>query len=232
MTVPVSKVQATVDVREFETVAIPATGVSAFESPYRSFGKRGADVLLVLLSTIVVVPLVIVLSAIIALRGGSPFYTQMRVGRGGRSFRMFKLRTMIPNADTVLADLLRKDPAARAEWNETQKLRDDPRITEFGRFLRRTSLDELPQLFNVLKGDMSLVGPRPMLESQVALYPGHAYYRLRPGVTGFWQICDRNACNFADRAKFDNAYDQAMSFKTDLAVLVRTIGVVLRGTGC
>jgi len=231
MTVPVSEVRATVDVRDFENAGVPTERRLPAFQPYRDFGKRALDVALVVLSLVVVAPLVLLLALFVWTGGGSPFYSQLRVGRGGRLFRMYKLRTMVPNADEILAKVLRDSPEARHEWNATQKLRDDPRITAFGQFLRRTSLDELPQLWNVLKGDMSLVGPRPMMESQVPLYSGHAYYRLRPGVTGFWQICDRNECAFAGRAKFDNAYDRSLSLKTDFAVLFRTVGVVLRGTG-
>ena len=118
-----------------------------------------------------------------------------------------------------------------AEWTSKQKLSNDPRITKFGRILRRTSADELPQLINVLTGDMSLVGPRPMMPSQQALYPGHAYYRLRPGLTGSWQVSERNASTFADRAKYDDSYEQDLSFGTDLGIIARTVGVVLRCTG-
>jgi lipopolysaccharide/colanic/teichoic acid biosynthesis glycosyltransferase len=230
MTVPVSEVTSTIKVSEFEPRARVASDFRT-ENLYKTTGKRVLDVALVLLSSIIVLPLISLLAAIIWVKGGSPFYVQRRVGRGGQSFNIYKLRTMVADSDELLAKLVRDCPETRHEWNTTQKLKDDPRITPFGRFLRKSSLDELPQLLNVLLGDMSLVGPRPMMESQVALYPGHAYYRLRPGVTGFWQICDRNACDFADRAKFDDAYDRTLSLGTDVRVLAQTVGVVLRGTG-
>lgn len=118
-----------------------------------------------------------------------------------------------------------------AEWESTQKLKHDPRITRFGRFLRKSSLDELPQLWNVLKGDMSLVGPRPMLPEQRGLYPGLAYYELRPGLTGTWQVSERNESTFSKRAEFDRGYFESLSFLGDLNVLARTVSVVLRGTG-
>lgn len=139
-----------------------------------------------------VLPILLILGFMIARDGGPVLYCQNRIGRGGRIFRIWKLRTMVINADAALEDYLASDPAARAEWNEHQKLRKDPRITPAGRLIRKTSLDELPQLWNVLTGDMSLVGPRPMMPSQTRLYPGRAYYRLRPGLTGFWQISHRN----------------------------------------
>ncbi|MEO0915135.1 MAG: sugar transferase, partial [Pseudomonadota bacterium] len=126
---------------------------------------------------------------------------------------------------------LAANPAARMEWNATQKLKNDPRITPLGRFLRKTSLDELAQLWNVLVGDMALVGPRPMMPEQVTLYPGHAYFQLRPGITGFWQISERNETSFSSRALYDSKYNAALSFGTDLAVLLRTVGVVVRATG-
>jgi lipopolysaccharide/colanic/teichoic acid biosynthesis glycosyltransferase len=139
---------------------------------------------------------------------------------------------MVPGAEARLAAHLAADPAARAEWDRSQKLREDPRVTPLGRLLRRSSLDELPQLWNVLAGDMSLVGPRPMMPCQQALYPGEAYYRLRPGLTGPWQVSDRHASAFADRARFDRDYEQALSLATDLRILAATLRAVLRGTGC
>lgn len=194
---------------------------------YRHGVKRLFDLLLVLAAAPVVVPFI----AVLALNNGSPFYSQARVGRGGRVYTMWKLRSMINGADATLDAHLATDPAARAEWDRTQKLKSDPRITRFGRTLRKFSLDELPQLWNVLKGDMSLVGPRPMLPEQRALYPGEAYYRLRPGITGIWQVSERNDSSFADRADYDSQYDDTLSLKTDLGLLAATVRVVLRGTG-
>lgn len=205
--------------------------VSPSWTPYRSFLKRGLDILVVVVLSVVVVPLVAVLALMIASSGGSPFYTQTRVGRDGRTFRLVKLRSMVPDAEALLEERLQTCPDSLAEWTRTQKLKNDPRVTPLGRVLRKTSLDELPQLLNVLVGDMSLVGPRPMMVCQQDMYPGSAYYRLRPGISGFWQISDRNECSFAARAEFDDAYDRKLSLGTDLRVLVATVGVVLRGTG-
>jgi lipopolysaccharide/colanic/teichoic acid biosynthesis glycosyltransferase len=199
---------------------------------YRSAFKRTLDVVLVLLGAPFVVPLVFVLAVFVALDGGKPFYRQDRVGKGGRIYRMWKLRSMEVDADERLSAYLRANPTARAEWDHTQKLRQDPRITRIGRLLRRTSLDELPQLWNVLRGDMSLVGPRPMMPSQRSLYPGEAYYALRPGVTGLWQVSARNECGFAARASYDTEYDRTLSFRTDARILAATVRAVLRGTGC
>ena len=160
-----------------------------------------------------------------------PFYTQTRVGKGGRQFRMWKLRSMVVDADSRMDAYLASNPAARAEWDSTQKLQQDPRVTPLGQFLRKSSLDELPQLWNVLTGDMSLVGPRPMMPNQQIMYPGTAYYALRPGITGYWQTAGRSRTTFEARAEFDAAYEQDLTLMTDVRILARTVGVVLNGTG-
>ena len=142
---------------------------------------------------------------------------------------------MIPDADAALARILRDDPALDEEWRTTQKLARDPRVTRFGALLRRTSLDELPQLWNVLNGTMSLVGPRPFTPEQRGLYRNGRtdadYYHLRPGITGLWQVSRRNRGSFAERATYDSAYRNRLSVWTDLSILARTIVVVLRATG-
>jgi exopolysaccharide production protein ExoY len=201
------------------------------ERLYRRVLKRWMDVGFVLLALPIVVPVILALVGVLKATGHSPFFTQDRVGQGGRTFRLWKLRTMVPDADARLREYLRNDDVARQEWEAYQKLSRDPRITEFGQFLRKSSLDELPQLWNVLVGDMSLVGPRPMMIEQQELYPGNAYYSLRPGLTGTWQISDRNQSTFAQRAEFDAEYDHNLSIFTDLKILLATVGVVLRATG-
>lgn len=198
---------------------------------YRNGIKRALDIAVVLASSIVVVPVTVVLALLVALDGRFPFYWNERVGRGGQNFSMLKLRTMVPNADQQLERHLAENPAARAEWEATQKLKRDPRITLVGRYLRKLSLDELPQMWNVLIGDMSIVGPRPMMPAQRELYPGTAYYSLRPGITGPWQVSERNECSFAQRADFDRQYDLLLSFPTDVRLVLATVRVVLKGTG-
>ncbi|MEL6914719.1 MAG: sugar transferase [Pseudomonadota bacterium] len=223
-----------------DSVGAQVISASAFEpaheiaptSLYRAFGKRLFDVAFVL----IVAPLALLLVALGALSsaiGGMhwPFYAQVRVGLGGKAFKMLKIRTMVEDADARLAAHLAENPAARREWEEKQKLENDPRITKFGDILRKSSLDEMPQLWNVLKGDMSIVGPRPMMMDQRHLYPGTDYYLLRPGVTGPWQVSDRSQGSFAGRAQFDAEYNEALSLKNDLRILARTVGVVLRCTG-
>lgn len=198
---------------------------------YRNGVKRFLDVVAVLLTAPIVLPLILLMALGVALDGHSPFYSQKRLGKGGRVFTMWKLRSMVPGADAKLESYLAANPAARAEWDSTQKLKHDPRITRVGRFIRKCSADELPQLWNVLTGDMSLVGPRPMMPSQAPLYPGLAYYALRPGITGPWQVSARNDCSFAERARFDTDYDRRVSLGTDLGLLFATVRVVLRATG-
>lgn len=198
---------------------------------YSRIVKRTFDLVAILAAAPIVLPVVLLLALFIRRDGGSAFFMQERVGRDGRVFRMVKLRTMVMDAESRLAAYLESDPAVKAEWLHSQKLKDDPRITRIGRLLRKTSLDELPQLWNVFRGDMSLVGPRPMMPSQQELYPGRAYYRMRPGLTGFWQISSRNQSSFAARARFDNLYYEELSLRTDLAVLLSTVRVVIRGTG-
>ncbi|PZQ94886.1 MAG: sugar transferase [Cereibacter sphaeroides] len=215
-----------------------AVQVSGFElrHPYRQgfyrIGfKRTLDVLAVVATAFVTLPLIALMAVVVSLDGHSPFYSQKRLGQGGRIFTLWKLRSMVPNADERLEAHLAQNPAAREEWDHTQKLRDDPRITRMGRILRKCSADELPQLWNVLKGDMSLVGPRPMMPEQASLYPGTAYYALRPGITGSWQVSARNDCSFAERARFDNDYDRHVSLGLDLSILLATVRVVIRATG-
>lgn len=215
------------------SIAIPADAPLGQTSPslYRQGFKRVLDTLVVLLSIPVTLPLITLLALAVMRRGGMPFFRQVRVGQNGRLYTMWKLRTMVADAESRLEAYLATDPAARNEWDKTQKLKSDPRITPFGQFLRRSSLDELPQLWNVLRGDMSLVGPRPMMPEQAPLYPGQAYFKLRPGITGLWQVSVRNASTFADRAHYDTRYHHDLSLITDLRILAATFRVVLRGTG-
>jgi exopolysaccharide production protein ExoY len=198
---------------------------------YRQTLKRIFDLTCIVLAAPLIVPMIALLAVLVAFDGGKPFYRQARVGRDGRLYTMWKLRTMVAGADAKLETYLASDPAARAEWDSTQKLKNDPRITSFGGLLRKTSLDELPQLLNVIKGEMSLVGPRPMLPEQQVMYPGTAYYDLLPGITGPWQVSARNETTFAERAHFDTRYARSLSFFEDLKMLVSTIRVVVRATG-
>lgn len=206
-------------------------GPEVFQGVYARFGKRALDIALALLAAPFVAPLVGLLALIVRRDGGPAFYGQPRVGRGGKRFTCWKLRTMVADADDQLAAHLADHPEARAEWDETQKLRDDPRVTRFGALLRAASFDELPQILNILMGDMSFVGPRPFTPDQQHLYHGRSYYALRPGLSGYWQVEDRNDVSFASRATYDARYAQEMSLAVDLRVIARTLAVVVRCTG-
>ncbi|WP_449301241.1 sugar transferase [Plastorhodobacter daqingensis] len=202
---------------------------------YRHYGKRLFDLMMVLLAAPLALPLVGLLALLIRRDGGPAFFAQPRVGRDGRMFRCWKLRTMVVDAEAVLAAHLARHPDAAHDWHSRQKLRDDPRITRLGHFLRRTSLDELPQFWNVLRGEMSLIGPRPFTPDQRILYhqgrDDAPYYRMRPGITGPWQVGPRSESAFSQRERYDGAYWQRLSLGLDLLILLRTIVVVLRARG-
>jgi len=193
--------------------------------------KRLIDVAGGLALGMAALPIVLVAAVLVKRDGGPAFYHQARLGRDGKVFQIWKLRSMVMNADDHLARYLDENPEARTEWDRDQKLKLDPRITPVGRFLRKYSIDELPQLWNVVKGDMSLVGPRPMFPNQRQLYPGSACFALRPGITGLWQTSARNASAFSDRADYDLRYARDMSLRLDLRIMARTVGIVLKGTG-
>ncbi len=215
--------------------ACPAAGVAEPTGLYRRHGKRLLDLVLVLGFAPLMLMIVGVLALLVRCDGGPAFFAQTRVGRGGRSFRCWKLRTMVVNADEMLTAVLASDTNAAQEWIARQKLRRDPRITRLGRFLRQTSLDELPQLWNVVKGEMSLIGPRPFTPDQRALYsqaqPEASYYTMRPGLTGAWQVGPRAESAFAERATFDSAYARKLCLWLDLVILVKTVRVVLAARG-
>ena len=190
-------------------------------------GVAGAAILFIL-------PLLVMISLIVWLQdGGAPIYAQERVGRGGRVFSCYKFRSMVIDSRAQLERLLNECPEAREEWMRDHKLRHDPRITPIGAFLRKSSLDELPQLFNVLTGAMSLVGPRPIVAAEVARYGRRIlhYYAVRPGITGLWQISGRNDVSYRRRVALDCAYVKHRSLMLDLKILTATVPVVLLRRG-
>lgn len=196
--------------------------------------KRLFDLLLSGLGLALLSPLFALLAVLIRFDSPGPvFYLQKRLGRGGKTIHMLKFRTMHVHADAVLERYLQENEAARRQWHEFQKLQPDPRITRVGRLLRRFSIDELPQLWNVFAGEMSLVGPRPILPGQKALYGEafHDYARVVPGMTGLWQISGRNRLPFSRRVELDMHYVQNWSIWLDFYILVRTVWVVLRCEG-
>lgn len=195
--------------------------------------KRGMDLCVALVLLPVLVPLIGVLWALTRRDGGPGFYGHRRIGQGGRAFRCWKIRTMVPNAEAVLVTHLKANPDAAREWMRGYKLSDDPRVTPLGRVLRRTSLDELPQILNVLRGQMSFVGPRPVMAEELAKYGGHrrAYLSLRPGITGIWQLNGRNDVDYPARIAMDLDYSARVGPLLDLWLMLRTLGVVVQPTG-
>lgn len=201
---------------------------------YPAFGKRVFDFVAALLLAPVLAPAIAILWALAAAGGGGGFFIHQRVGRNGRSFGCVKIRTMRPDADHVLAAHLAASPDHAAEWSRNQKLRSDPRVTRLGRILRRTGLDELPQIWNVLRGEMSLVGPRPITTAELARYGElrFGYLSLRPGVTGPWQVHGRGDGCYSERIRMDHRYGREISLATDLALIGRTVSCMLSPAGC
>jgi UDP-galactose-lipid carrier transferase len=192
------------------------------------FDQTAAAILVILLT-----PLLGLLAALVRADGGPVFFRHRRIGAGGRMFDCIKFRSMVLDADGALRRVIAEDPGAAAEWAETQKLRDDPRITRIGRFLRRSSLDELPQLFNVLRGEMSLVGPRPIVQAEVARYGDDIeyYYAAKPGLTGLWQVSGRSDMSYARRVRLDVWYVRNWTLWHDIAILFKTIPAVFLQRG-
>lgn len=195
--------------------------------------KRLFDVTVSGLALVVASPLLLWIAMQVRKSGNPIFFGHPRCGQHNRTFKCYKFRTMAPNADQLLTDLLSRDPEARAEWERDFKLKNDPRITPIGHFLRRTSLDELPQLWNVFKGEMSLVGPRPVVKAELERYGNQVDYYLeaKPGITGLWQISGRNDVTYEERVYLDAWYVKNWSLFNDIVILFRTIGVILRKDG-
>ena len=195
--------------------------------------KRAFDVVASIALIVLFGPLLLLIALAVRCDGGPALFGHRRIGAAGTSFRCWKFRSMVLDSEAVLAQTLASDPVARAEWDKDFKLRQDPRVTPLGAFLRKSSLDELPQLFNVLKGEMSLVGPRPIVAAEVERY-GQAmeeYRACKPGITGLWQVSGRNDVDYAERVELDRRYAWSWSLKGDLVILVRTLGVVARRSG-
>jgi undecaprenyl-phosphate galactose phosphotransferase len=196
--------------------------------------KEVFDRVLSILLFVLFLPLLLLLYIVVYLSSrGDPIYKQKRVGEHGRRFHIYKFRTMRVNADKMLEEILENDPAKKAEWEKEFKLKDDPRITRVGKFLRRTSLDELPQLFNVFQGKMSLVGPRPIIEDEIAKYGEYFDYftAVKPGITGLWQVSGRNDIAYDERVRLDVWYVRNWSLELDIMILVKTAAIVLMRKG-
>jgi undecaprenyl-phosphate galactose phosphotransferase len=192
--------------------------------------KRVVDVVLAGTALLVLAPLFVVIAAAVRRDGGKAFFKQARVGRNGQLFECYKFRSMRADAEAVLAEYLAEHPEAAEEWAKYQKLKTDVRVTKFGQFIRRASLDELPQLINVLKGDMSLVGPRPCMPGQEDLYAEDFsfYEAVRPGITGPWQVSGRNRLTFKERVHLEAWYARNWSLWLDIVILLKTVPTLLR----
>lgn len=199
-------------------------------SKRRLRAKRIADVVLSLLALVVLAPGLLLIAGALLIADGRPvIYRHTRIGKHGRTFECLKFRSMRKDAAERLEQLLASDPEIRREWMESQKLRHDPRIHRLGHFLRVSSLDELPQLINVIRGEMSLVGPRPIVTDEMARYGDqlHYYLAMTPGVTGLWQVCGRNDTSYEARVLFDVEYYHKRSTRLDLMIMIKTVGVLL-----
>ncbi len=218
--------------------AQPSSEASSAQSTTRRrvherLSKRSIDIVGALAGLLFFIPLFALVYLLVRMDGGPAIFAHSRVGRDGTSFKCYKFRSMVVDADRKLAEYLARDPAARLEWERHFKLVDDPRITPVGRALRKTSLDELPQLWNVLKGDMSLVGPRPIVTAEGARYQDNivCYYSCRPGITGLWQVSGRNDVDYESRVGLDVSYVKNWSLLLDAAIIMRTIGIVITRKG-
>jgi lipopolysaccharide/colanic/teichoic acid biosynthesis glycosyltransferase len=218
---------------EAGTTAIPRPHPIRRNGWAESVFRRAFDLVGALILGVVFAPLMIVIALLLKHRHGSIIYRHRRIGREGRAFECLKFRTMIVDADSVLGELLDRHPEMRAEWVRDQKLRHDPRITPVGRFLRHTSLDELPQLWNVIRGEMSLVGPRPVVREELMRYGRNlpTYLSARPGITGLWQVMGRNTTTYRRRVALDVYYVRKQNVLLDLFILLKTTRVVVTGGG-
>lgn len=202
--------------------------------PAASGLKRALDVVLASMAVIFLAPFMLPIAFMIKRHDGGPaLFVQERIGLHGQVFRCYKFRSMVVDAQKQLDELLARCPAARAEWDAEQKLRDDPRITRLGRFLRKTSLDELPQLLNIIKGEMSIVGPRPIIRAEIARYGADFsfYSGVRPGLTGLWQVSGRNDVSYDKRVQLDVQYVREWSIGSDISIIARTVPAILKSRG-
>lgn len=217
-----------------------ASKLSASESEWgnerslQKAAKRLLDLAVSVAFLALFLPLFCGFSAILLVVQGRPIlFRHTRIGRGGQTFKCFKFRTMVNNAGRVLEDHLAANPAARLEWETTQKLKNDPRVTALGQVMRKLSIDELPQILNVIRGEMSLVGPRPIVSAETRFYGHHLadYQSVRPGITGLWQVSGRSNVSYGYRVELDVEYVRNWSLIRDLVILVRTIPAVLTADG-
>jgi exopolysaccharide production protein ExoY len=200
-------------------------------SPLGGHVKRAMDLVIAVTALVLAAPVMLIVALLIrTTEGGPAMFSHSRVGYGGKQFDCYKFRSMVSNSQEVLKEYLETNPEAAKEWEETRKIRNDPRITFLGRILRKSSLDELPQLFNIIRGDMSCVGPRPVVTDELQRYGYHAgeYLRTRPGLTGLWQVTGRSSTDYASRVALDSQYVKNWSPWLDIVILCRTVFAVMR----
>lgn len=211
----------------------PTTGNAGLQR-LDNAASRVLDVTLAIIALVILAPLMAIIAAVIYILDPGPIiFAHQRIGRGGRSFPCLKFRSMVVDADARLRHLLETSPEARAEWDRDHKLRDDPRVIGIGKFMRKTSLDELPQLWNVVRGDMSLVGPRPIVVGEISRYGRYFehYCAVRPGITGLWQIGGRNDVSYRRRVAYDVTYSRARSCAMNVKIIAFTVPSVLLQRG-
>ncbi len=217
-----------------ERYARPAASARRVHADERALVRRGADLFIAIVAVIALAPLLLATALLIWLQDGGPaLFSHCRLGEGGRTFKCWKFRTMVVNAQERLAQHLNSNPEAAAEWTRFHKLKDDPRITPLGRFLRKSSVDEIPQLLNVIAGEMSIVGPRPIVEAERCKYGRYIaeYFSVRPGITGLWQVGGRNDVSYRRRVAIDVIYVRKRSLLLDLKILILTIPAILTRKG-
>jgi Undecaprenyl-phosphate galactose phosphotransferase WbaP len=223
---------SSVPVQTIQQSTTQTIGLERDRKAFFPIAKRALDIIAAGLGLVLLSPFFLIVALMVRADGGPALFAHQRVGRGGKLFGCLKFRSMVIDSQARLEALLASDPAARAEWEATRKLKNDPRITPIGRFLRSTSLDELPQLINVLRGEMSLVGPRPVQEAEIDRYYGASaahYMAVRPGITGLWQVSGRSETSYESRVALDVAYVSRPSLLADLSILLRTpVAVVSR----
>lgn len=216
----------------------PAAGAACAKSQpnrlfYRRIGKRMFDITFAILLLPLLVPTIFLLWASVRRDGGSGFFGHQRIGLNGQPFKCWKIRSMVVGAEQILASYLEANPEAAEQWRRDHKLRNDPRVTRWGKFLRKSSLDELPQIWNVLRGDMSFVGPRPIVVEELERYGAQisSYTALRPGITGLWQVSGRNDTTYDERVQMDVTYYDTASLSMDIRIILQTGSSVLNRTG-
>jgi|ThiBiot_300_plan_2_1041538.scaffolds.fasta_scaffold29596_1 exopolysaccharide production protein ExoY len=212
-------------------IDLRSTGAAPSESPVGGKWKRALDLTVAVGALVALAPLLAIIAVAVKLTMGGPvIYRHQRVGFGGKLFDCLKFRTMTSDGDIILQRYIQQNPAAAEEWRTSRKLAKDPRVTRFGCFLRKTSLDELPQFLNIVRGEMSCVGPRPVVVAEMGLYGEYvpAYLSARPGVTGLWQISGRSRLSYQERVKLDAEYVRGWTFGRDVAILMRTLPAVMK----